>query len=250
MQGRFLEGRVAVVTGAARGLGQAMALALGGAGARLALVDRDPSTRTADLARERGAEAEAYVADVSDEARVEALAREVLARFGGVHVLVNSAGVAVRKPVVEFTLAEWRRVIDVNLTGAFLTCRAFVPHMRGQGYGRIINMTSIMSHVATAERSAYAASKAALLAFTKSLALELVDDGVTVVGISPGFFATDFTAGIRADPRRSQELLDRTPMRRWGDPRDVGELALFLCSDAAGFMTGSDVVIDGGWLAQ
>jgi NAD(P)-dependent dehydrogenase (short-subunit alcohol dehydrogenase family) len=250
VNGRFLAGRVAVLSGAARGIGQAMAWALGDAGAGLALVDRDPPTETLAEARRRGHDAEAYVADVTDEARVAGLAEEVGGRFGPVHILVNSAGVAVRKPVLDLTLAEWRHVLETNVTGPFLMCRAFVPAMKGQGYGRVINLTSIMSHVATAERSVYAASKAALLAFTKSLALELAADGITVVAVSPGFFATDLTAGLRADPRRSAELLDRIPMRRWGEPRDLGPLAIFLCSDAAAYMTGSDVVIDGGWLAQ
>jgi NAD(P)-dependent dehydrogenase (short-subunit alcohol dehydrogenase family) len=250
MNAARLQDRVAVVTGAASGLGRAMALALAGAGARVALVDRHCPAETLAEACSRRATAEAFEADVTDETRVAALAAEVSAALGPAHILVNSAGIAVRKPVLELTAEEWRRVMDVNVTGTFLACRAFLPHMRAHRWGRIINMASIMSHVATAERAVYAASKAAVLALTKALALEVVDDGITVVAISPGFFATPLTAGLRADPGRSRELLDNIPMRRFGEPADIGELAVFLCGDACAYMTGSDVVVDGGWLAR
>jgi NAD(P)-dependent dehydrogenase (short-subunit alcohol dehydrogenase family) len=247
-----LEGRVALVTGASRGLGKAMALALGEAGGRLALVARDLGAleQVAAAARAAGAEAEAFRADVSDERAVGALERAVMARFGKLHILINNAGINIRKPIGEFSLEEWRRVLETNLTGPFLMCRAFVPHLKGQGYGRIINVTSTMSHVALAHRTAYAASKAGLLGFTKALALELAPEEITVNGLSPGVFATELNTAWMGDPELSRQFLSRIPLGRWGKLEEIGQLAVYLCSEEAGFITGTDILMDGGWCAQ
>ena len=247
-----LKDRVAVITGASRGLGKAMALALAEDGARLALVGRDETqlSATADAVRHLGAEAEVFRADVSDETQVRTLEQAVLARLGRADILINNAGINIRKRMVDFTLDEWNSILGTNLTGVFLMCRAFVPHMRGRGYGRVINMTSIMSHVSFPERTAYSASKAGLLGFTHALALELATEGICVVGISPGPFATEMTLPIINDPARSAEFMSHTPMARWGKPEEVGALARFLCSDSAAYITGTDILIDGGWCAQ
>ena len=252
MAERFLVDRVAVVTGASRGIGRAIAVALAGAGAQLALVGRaqDKLDETLKLVTDAGAAAEIYRCDVREEAQVARLAGAVMQRFGAVHILVNSAGVSIRKRLHEFTLDEWRLVMETNVTGAWLVCRAFIPHMKGRGYGRIINLTSVMAHVSTDGRGVYSASKHALLGLTRALALELVDDGITAVAISPGFVATDLTAALRADPEKNAALMASTPMRRWGRADEIGALARYLCSDAAAFMTGNDVLIDGGWRAQ
>jgi NAD(P)-dependent dehydrogenase (short-subunit alcohol dehydrogenase family) len=244
--------RVAVITGASRGLGRAMALALAEGGARLALVARDLAKleETAQSAREFGAVAETFVADVGDEAQVARLEGDVAGRLGRVQILINNAGINVRKPLVDFTLDEWRRVMDTNLTSVFLMCRAFVPHMKGTGYGRIINLTSIMSHTSIAGRTAYSSSKTALLGLIRALALELAPEGITVVGISPGPFATEMTVPLMQNPEVSQQFLSKIPLARWGRPEEVGQLARFLCSDDAGFITGTDILIDGGWCAQ
>jgi len=252
MQTKDLEGRVALITGASRGLGKAMALALGGAGAKLALVARDKQKleETAAEAAKLGAESAVFLADVAEESQVAALGSQVAARFGRVDILINNAGTNVRKPLVEYTLEEWRKVMDVNLTSVFLMCRAFIPHMRGRGYGRIINMTSIMSHVSLPGRSVYSASKAGLLGLTKALAQELAPDGITVIGISPGPFATEMNTVLMNNPEASKVFMDRTPLGRWGKVEEIGKLALFLCSDGAGYITGSDILIDGGWTAH
>ena len=233
-----LEGRVAVVTGASRGLGREIALALSGAGAQVVSVAR--SIEGPDTFR----------CDVSREDDVAALEKAVIARYGRVDILVNNAGVNVRKNVTEFTLEEWNRVLGTNLTGAFLMCRAFVPHMKGRGWGRIVNMTSMMSHISIPGRTAYSASKAGLLGMTRALALELAPEGITVMAISPGPFATEMNTPLLNDPELNQQFVSKIPVGRWGNPKDIGALVLYLCSDAASFLTGTDIVIDGGWMAQ
>ena len=252
MSDKKLSGKTAVITGASKGLGKAMALALGDAGAKLALVSRNKEQLqdVAAEARKLGTVAEVFVADVTDEGQVSRLADDVTAKLGPVQILINNAGINIRKPSTEFTLADWRAVMDTNLTSVFLVCRAFVPRMKGQGYGRILNLTSIMSHVAIAGRTAYAASKSGLLGFTKALALELVADKITVNGISPGPFATELNKPILENPEANAQFLSKIPLGRWGKVEEVGQLALYLCSEDAGFITGTDILIDGGWTAQ
>lgn len=247
-----LQGKIALITGASRGLGKAMAIALAEAGASLALVGRDAEAlaATAAAVRQAGSPAEVFLADVSREAPVQELEKNVIARFGQVDILINNAGMNLRKKIHEFTLEEWMRVIDTNLTSAFLMCRAFVPHMKGHGYGRILNMTSIMSHVSLPERTAYSTSKAGLLGMTKSLALELAPEAITVNGISPGPFATEMNTPIMNDPEKNAMFVSKIALGRWGKVEEIGQLAVFLCSDAGGFITGTDILIDGGWCAQ
>lgn len=252
MTEKMLQGRIALITGASRGLGKSVALALAEAGARMALVGRDATKleEVAAAARGLGAEAETFLADVTDEVRVRSLAEEVESRLGRVQILVNNAGVNVRKNLVDFTFDEWRYVTDTNLTSVFLMCRSFVPHMQGTGYGRVINMTSIMGHISLPGRSAYSASKAGLLGLTRALALELATDNITVVGISPGPFATEMNTVLMQNPELNQQFLSNIPVGRWGQVEDIGKLALFLCSDHASFITGTDILIDGGWCAR
>ena len=252
MSEKKLDGKVAVITGASKGLGKAMALALAAEGARIALVSRnmDLLNAVAKEIKSSGAQAEAFKADVTDEAQVAALAKSVVAKLGKPQILINNAGINIRKSVTDFTLAEWQQVIDTNLTSVFLMCRAFVPHMKGQGYGRVLMMTSIMSHVAIAGRTAYAASKSALLGFVKALALELTAEKITVNGISPGPFATELNKPILDNPELNAQFISKIPIGRWGKVEEVGELAAYLCAEEAGFITGTDILIDGGWTAQ
>jgi NAD(P)-dependent dehydrogenase (short-subunit alcohol dehydrogenase family) len=197
-----------------------------------------------------GGEAAVFGADVTSEDQVRALEREVLARYGRVNILINNAGINVRKPVEDFTMEEWRSVMDTNVTAAFLLCRSFVPAMKGQGYGRILNMTSIMSHVSLPHRIAYATSKTALLGMTRTLALELAPDAITVNGISPGPFGTEMNRPLMENPEVNAQFVASIPLGRWGKVEEIGSLAAFLCSDEAGFITGTDILIDGGWTAR
>jgi len=252
MSTRKLDGKTALITGASKGLGKAMALALAEAGARVALVSRNLEllNETAAAVRKLGAEVAVFRTDVADEAQVLRLEKAVAAEFGKVQILINNAGMNIRKPITDFTLAEWRQVMDTNVDGGFLMCRSFVPQMRGQGYGRIINLTSIMSHVGLPGRTAYAASKSALLGFTRALALELAPDKITVNGLSPGPVATEMNTPLIQDPELNRQFISRIPLGRWGKVEEVGQLAVYLCSEDAGFITGTDVLIDGGWTAQ
>jgi len=247
-----LNGRVALVTGASRGLGKAIALSLAEAGARVALVARDVEqlNAVANEARRSGAQAEIFRTDISDESQVRELERNVLANFGPVDILINNAGINVRKLCVDLTLPDWMSVLNTNLTSAFLMSRSFVPHMQGRGYGRIINIASIMGHISVPMRTAYSSSKAGMLGFTRALALELAGDSITVVSISPGPFATEMTIPLMTNPEINEQFMSKTPMRRWGKAEEIGKLTLYLCSEDAGFITGTDIVVDGGWCAQ
>ncbi len=229
-----------------------MALALSQAGATIALVSRDEG-KLQDVKREiesSGGKADVFLADVKDETQVERLEADISKRLGKVQILVNNAGINLRKNLIDFSLSEWQSVLDTNLTSVFLMCRKFVPHMRGTGYGRILNMTSIMSHVSLPQRSAYSASKAALLGLIRALALELAPDGITVNGISPGPFGTEMNQTLMQDPQANAQFLANIPVGRWGKVEEIGALANYLCSEAAGFITGTDILIDGGWCAR
>ena len=247
-----LAGRVAVITGASRGLGRQMAESLSAAGAAVALIARNKTLldEVAAGIREKGGAAETIAADVTDEPAAAEAAHAVAESLGGCDILINNAGINNRKSIEDFTLDEWNEILGVNLTGPFLMSRAFVPGMKEKGWGRIVNMTSIMSHVSLPNRTGYSTTKAGLLGFTRALTLELAPHNITVNGISPGPFATEMNKPLIQDPEKNRQFLARLPVGRWGKVEEIGRLAVYLCSEEAGFITGADIVIDGGWTAQ
>ena len=250
--GLDLTDRTAVVIGATSGIGKAIALALAEAGA-----DVVPTGRRAKLTKEaareikaRGRRSLAIASDVSDQDSLQALADATLEEFGKVDILVNAAGRTVRRPTLEVSDAEWNEIMDTNLTGMLRACRVFGRHMIERRYGRIINIGSLTSVVALHEVAAYGASKAGVAALTKSLAVEWAPHNVCVNAILPGVFRTALNEGLLDGTDRGRELLMRTPMRRFGQPEEVAGAAVFLASEAASFVTGHLLVVDGGFLAS
>jgi NAD(P)-dependent dehydrogenase (short-subunit alcohol dehydrogenase family) len=245
-----LNNRCAVVTGGAQGFGRAITERFVASGARVAIWDHDLPLAE-KTAKEIGDAVTAFKVDVSDLAAVEKTRDATLKALGKIDILVNNAGIAgVNKTVWDTDLDEWRKVLRINLDGPFICCKAIAPVMISRGYGRIVNIASIMGHISFPQRTAYSASKAGLIGFTKSLALELAQENITVVAISPGPFATEMTVPIMSDPEKNEQFMSRTPQRRWGEPQDIGKLALYLCSEDASYITGTDILIDGGWCAQ
>lgn len=247
-----LTGRVAVVTGAGRGIGRAIAIAFAARGASLALVGRSAETlaESAGKIEVKGGILSRHVVDVGDPDAVEASLSAVLAAHGRVDILVNNAGISPYYAPVERTrLADWNRVIQVNLNGVFHCCRSFGMPMLKAGKGSIINISSIAGRRGLARQAAYGASKGGVELLTRTLALEWAEKGVRVNAIAYGFMETDLTAGVRGNEDISRTLLQRTPMRRFGRLDEATGAAVFLASDASSYVTGASILVDGGWTA-
>jgi 2-deoxy-D-gluconate 3-dehydrogenase len=244
-----LAGRVAIVTGGNGGIGLGMARALAAAGARVVVAARN-AAKSAAAARELGGNALAIEADVADERSVDMLMTATLERCGHLDILVNNAGVNIRKPAHELSLDEWRRILDTNLTGAFLCSRAAHPHMRRGGGGKVINIGSMLSLFGVSFAPAYGASKGGLVQLTKSLAAAWAPDGIQVNAVLPGWIDTDLTReGRRQVPGLHERVVARTPAGRWGTPDDLAGIAVFLASAASDFVTGVAIPVDGGYSA-
>ncbi|SDL80414.1 2-dehydro-3-deoxy-D-gluconate 5-dehydrogenase KduD [Tessaracoccus oleiagri] len=248
-----LDGRVALVTGATRGLGEAMAEALAEAGADVALVgSSSPPDTTAEAVRGLGRRALTLVCDLASAGpeELEALVRRTTDEFGRLDILVNNAGIIRRTPALELGEADWDDVVQVNQKSAFFLAQAAGRVMAEAGGGRIINTASLLSHQGGINVASYTASKHAVAGLTRALANEWAPLGINVNAIVPGYFATDNTAALRADPERSRSILERIPAGRWGEADDLKGAALFLASPASAYVTGTLLAVDGGWLAR
>ena len=245
-----LSGKVAVVTGANTGIGQAIALALAEAGADIAAVGRSPADETVAKARALGRKAEMIAADLSSIEPVGRVVDEAIARLGGLDILVNNAGIIRRADAVDFSEADWDAVIDTNLKSVFFLAQAAGRHMIAQGKGKIINIASMLTFQGGIRVPSYTASKAGVGGLTKLLANEWAARGVQVNAIAPGYIATNNTAALQADEVRNKAILERIPAARWGDPADLGGAAIFLASAASDYVNGHILAVDGGWLAR
>lgn len=247
-----LNGKVAVVIGGTSGIGKSIALGLADAGADVIASSRRGSEvqAAAQEIRAKGRRSIEMTSDVSDRATLEALLAAVLKELGKVDILVNCAGKTKRAPTLDFPEEEWNSILDTNLTGTLRCCQVFGRHMIERGYGRIVNIASLSSFVGLFEVAAYAASKAAVASLTKSLAVEWGPKGVLVNAIAPGVFPTPLNAKLLDGTPRGQEFLMRTPLRRYGRTEELAGAAIFLASDAASFVNGEVLVVDGGFLAS
>jgi NAD(P)-dependent dehydrogenase (short-subunit alcohol dehydrogenase family) len=248
-----LDGKVALITGGARGLGRTMAAALAEAGADIALAGRSKDTcqDTADgIGSTTRRKVMAFAADVTKIADVERLADDVEREFGKVDILVNNAGINIRGPIQQLTEADWDAVIDTNLKGPFLCARAIGPRMVSRGWGRVINLGSVLGVIALPGRAPYASSKAGIINLTRVLALEWAGTGVTANAICPGAFATEMNRSLLEDPVKYKEFVAQIPMGRWGELDELTGAVVFLASDASSYVTGAPIFIDGGWIAR
>jgi gluconate 5-dehydrogenase len=248
-----MDGRVALITGGNRGLGKAMAEALAEAGANVVITSRsaeDAAAVAVELAAQYGRTCRGYACDVTKPTDIQRLVASVNAVFGQIDVLINNAGINIRGPIEALSLEAYREVQDTNVTGMWLLCREVAPHMKARRYGRVINVGSMLSVVAMPDRTPYATSKGAVLQFTRALALEWAPWNITVNAMLPGPFGTEMNRPLLEDPEKYQAFVSQVPLGRWGELEEIGGLALFLASDAASFVTGAGIAIDGGWTAR
>jgi 2-deoxy-D-gluconate 3-dehydrogenase len=247
-----LEGKTALVTGASRGLGRAIAVALAEAGADVACASSSAggASDTATRIAAAGRKSWEFAADVGDRGAVLKLIDDVTARVGEIDILVNNAGTIRRTPATDYSAEDWDLVIRTNLDSVFFLSQAFGKKMVARGRGKIVNVASLLSFSGGITVPAYTASKHAVAGLTKALANEWAKSGVQVNAVAPGYFNTDNTEALRNDPKRSAEILARLPAGRWGEPDDLANAVVFLASSAADYINGHVLVVDGGWMAR
>ena len=245
-----LSGRTAIVTGANTGIGQALAVALAGAGAAVLGVGRSSMAETEGMIADLHGRFATYSADLSTIDPVDAIVDAAISSFGSVDILVNNAGIIRRADAIDFTEADWDAVMDVNLKTAFFLSQAAAKRMIPNGRGKIINIASMLSFQGGIRIPSYTASKSGLAGLTRLLACEWAGKGINVNAIAPGYFVTNNTTALREDAQRSSDILARIPAGRWGNPEELGGAAVFLASDAAAYVHGTILPVDGGWLAR
>lgn len=248
-----LDGRVALITGGNRGLGFVMAKALAEAGADVVVTSRQQEkaeTSAATITQATGRRALGVAVDVTAADQVEDMVQTVVKEFGHIDILINNAGINIRKPIEEFDEESWDQVQSTNLKAPFLCARAVARYMKEQRYGRVINVASMLGLTGLAERSAYCSSKGGVIQLTKVLALEWAPYNVTVNALCPGPFATELNTPVLNNPQANKFFVDHIPLQRWGNPDELGGAAIFLASNASSFMTGAALVVDGGWTAE
>ena len=248
-----LNGKTALIIGGNRGLGLAMGQALAEAGATIAIAARDEKiNKEAEqlLQKAYGVECISTPCDVTSEQSIQQAVDATVKRFGRIDILINSAGINIRGKIEDLTVNDFNLVQQVNVTGTWLACRAVVPIMKKNGWGRIINIGSMLSLIGMTDRTPYATSKGAVLQMTRTLAIELAKDGINVNAILPGPFGTDINLPIKNDPEKYKAFVSSLPIGRWAELHEIGGIALYLASPASSFMTGAGISIDGGWVAQ
>ncbi|MGV3558103.1 SDR family NAD(P)-dependent oxidoreductase [Larkinella arboricola] len=248
-----LTGKAAIITGGSKGLGLAMAAGLASAGANLLLVNRtaEEGARAAEeLSKDFGISALSFSADITDQKQTETMAKAALDAFGRIDILINSAGINIRGPIDEVALADFNKVMEVNVTGTWLCCRAVTPFMKEAGRGSIINLASTLGLVGLSNRTPYTSSKGAVVQMTRALALELAPFNINVNAICPGPFLTDMNVPIADTDEGKKFVVGATVLGRWGQLREIQGAAIFLASDAATYMVGSMLTVDGGWTAR
>lgn len=246
-----LDKKVAIVTGAAKGLGRAIAMGLAEAGADVCVVDRNDPTETSEKIKRLGRRSLAIQADLSDRPAIKEIPGKTVTTFGRIDILVNNAGIIRRAPFTEFSEKDWDEVISINLSAVFFLSQEVVKIFIQQGMGgKIINIASMLSFQGGILVPSYTASKSGVMGLTRLMANELAVHKINVNAIAPGYMVTDNTAALRSDPVRNKAILDRIPAGRWGEPEDLQGVAVFLASDASAYLNGYTIAVDGGWLAR
>ena len=247
-----LDGKIAIVTGAAMGVGQGMAEGLASVGAHVIIADilDEAAQKTAQNIEDNGGKAEAYHLDTTDSAQFNGLVEYLMKQYGKIDILVNNAGINRRNLCINMPEEDFRKIIEINLTGVWIGCKAVAPVMIAQKNGKIVNVCSVMGYTSLPELSAYSASKGGVLQLTKNLALEFVDYNINVNAIAPAYIHTEMTAKLKSNPVIYDDLIRRTPMKRFGTLEEIAGPVVFLCSELSSFMTGHTMPVDGGWLCS